>query len=139
MAEAVLTRADEWLITHALGPLQGPGKPPERVRTMARALSEFYGAGQHSCLLDAFSLGGENTALRKHVSASMTAWIAALAELVREVGVPAAEAHHRAQDAVARIQGTLVLSRAIGDASPFRRTLRELPEQLLGASAENGR
>ena len=138
MAEAVLTRADEWLVTHALQPLRGPGEPRARVRSMARALSEFYGAGQHSCLLDAFSLGGEDTAIREHVRASMTAWIAALAEVIREVGIPAGHARRRAQDAVARIQGTLVLSRATGDASAFRRTLREFPEQLFGASAENG-
>ncbi len=133
MAEAVLKQADEWLMTHALGPLQGPGEPHSRVRVMSKALSKFYGAGHRSCLLDAFSLGGEDTALREHVRASMMAWIAALAEVIREVGIPAREARRRAQDAIARIQGTLVLSRAIGDASPFQRTLRELPDELLGA------
>ncbi len=138
MAEAVLQRADEWLMTHALGPLQGPGEPRSRIRVMAKALSKFYGAGQHSCLLDVFSLGGENTALRNHVRASMTAWVTALAEVVREVGVPPRDARRRAQDAIARIQGTLVLSRATGDASPFQRTLRELPEKLLGDGDRDG-
>jgi len=139
MAEAVLSRADEWLITNALGPLAGPDEPRARIRTMSEALSEFYGEGQHSCLLDAFSLGGGNEAIREHVRASMTAWIATLAKVVQEVGVPADEAHHRAQDAVARIQGTLVLSRATGDAGPFQRTLRELPEALLRAPDGGGR
>ncbi len=138
MAEAVLMQADEWLMTHALAPLQGPGEPRARIRAMARALSKFYGAGKHSCLLDAFSLGEEDNALKEHVCASMTAWLAALAEVVRQVGIPAGEARRRAQDAVARIQGTLVLSRATGDASPFKRMLRELPEELLGATGRDG-
>ena len=131
MAEAVLAGADDWLKDNALGPLQGPGSPADRIRTMAAALNEFYGAGHHSCLLDAFSLGGENQAIRDHVRASMTAWIAALAEVVEEVGVTADEALDRAQDAVARIQGTLVVSRATGDVRSFQRMLRALPEALL--------
>ena len=79
MAEAVLSRADEWLGTHALSPLQGRGEPADRLRIMTGALSEFYGDGKHSCLLDAFSLGGENTDIRKHVRASTVAWTDALA------------------------------------------------------------
>ena len=131
MAEAVLTRADEWLITNALGPLEGPGEPRERIRTMARALSEFYGAGQHSCLLDAFSLGDDDSDLKKHVRTSMRAWIDALAKVVREAGVPSRLARRRAEDAVARIQGTLVVSRATSDTAPFKRTLTNLPQALV--------
>jgi AcrR family transcriptional regulator len=139
MAEAVLARADEWLIENALGPLQGPGAPGERIRTMAVALDEFYGEGRHSCLLDAFSLGGENEDIREHVRASMTAWIAALAVVVEEVGVASEEAHDRAQDAVARIQGALVVSRATGEARSFQRTLQNLPTALLGTEDPRGR
>ena len=131
MAEAVLTRADEWLIAHAIGPLEGPGEPRERIRTMARALTEFYGAGRHSCLLDAFSLGGEDNELKKHVGTSMRAWIDAIARVVREAGVSPRLARRRAEDAVARIQGTLVVSRATGETAPFKRTLRELPRALV--------
>lgn len=131
MAEAVLSRADEWLITHALSPLQGPGEPADRLRIMTGALSEFYGDGKHSCLLDAFSLGGENTDLREHVRASTIAWTDALAAVALEVGIAEDEAHARAQDAIASIQGTLVLSRATGDPTAFQRALRKIPDDLL--------
>lgn len=131
MAEAVLTRADEWLIANALGPLQGPGEPRDRIRTMARALSQFYGAGQHSCLLDAFSLGGKENELQRHVESSMRAWIDAIARVVREAGVSRQLARRRAEDAVARIQGALVVSRVIGDTAAFKRTLRDLPGTLV--------
>ena len=131
MAEAVLARADEWLITHALGPLQGDSDPADRIRMMAEALTEFYGAGMHSCLLDAFSLGGENREIREHVRASTEAWTGALAAVVREVGIPPGMARDRAQDAIATIQGTLVVSRATGDPSSFQRAMLRLPEQLL--------
>lgn len=131
MAEAVLTRADEWLKTHALGPLQGDAEPADRIRIMTGALTEFYGAGQHSCLLDAFSLGGENREISDHVRASTEAWTEALAAVVREVGIPATMARERAQDAIAKIQGTLVVSRATGDPSSFQRAMRRLPDDLL--------
>lgn len=131
MAEAVLSRADEWLISHALGPLQGPGEPVDRLRIMTDALSQFYGDGRHSCLLDAFSLGGEHADIREHVRASTLAWTGALAEVAREVGLSSDEAQARAQDAVASIQGTLVFSRATGDPTAFQRALRRIPEQLI--------
>ena len=131
MAEAVLTRADDWLISHALSPLEGSGEPADRLCIMTTALSEFYGAGRHSCLLDAFSLGGENSDIRKHVRASTNAWIEALAAVAREIGIEEADAHARAQDVVASIQGTLVLSRATGDLTAFQRALLKIPDVLL--------
>lgn len=137
MAEAVLGHASEWLATHALEPLQGPGEPERRIRAMSRALREFYGGGEQSCLLDALSLGGDDDPIREHVETATRGWIGALARVVREAGFPAREARRRAEDAVARIQGTLVLSRAIGDTGPFRRTLHALPRQML-AEARGG-
>ena len=40
-------------------------------------------------------------------------------------------AKERAEDAVIRIEGSLVMARATGDHMPFRRTLRNLPQELL--------
>ncbi len=131
MAEAVLQGADEWLQAHALSPLTEPGPPERRLRQMARKLDEFYAGGQQSCLLDALSFGVEEGAIRDHQRAAMEAWVDAIATMLRESGLPARTAHERAEDAVIRIEGSLVMARATGDSTPFRRTLRNLPQDLL--------
>ncbi|MBA3920689.1 MAG: hypothetical protein H0X31_02860 [Nostocaceae cyanobacterium] len=37
----------------------------------------------------------------------------------------------RAEDAFIQVEGALVLTRCLGDTSPFMRTMERLPEQLL--------
>lgn len=136
MAEAVLDHAEQILADHALGPLHGPGEPRERVRTMAEALGKFYESGRRSCLLDTLSFGGERDAIQERVEALVEGWIAAMARVVRETGLPARAARERAEDAIARIQGSLVLYRATGDTRPFRRTIDALPCILLVKDGE---
>ncbi len=131
MAEAVLKRADEWLQTNALRPLAESGPPEERLRQMARQLDEFYEGGTQSCLLDALSFGVEEDGIRDHQRAGMEGWVDAIATMLRESGLPQRTARERAEDAVIRIQGSLVMARASGNPLPFRRTLRNLPQDLL--------
>ncbi len=131
MAEAVLNRAGDWLATHALSPLTESGPPEERIRRMAERLSEFYEGGTQSCLLDALSFGVEEGGLRGHQKAAMGAWVDAIATMLRESGIPVQTAQERAEDAVIRIQGGLVMARAAKNPKPFRRTLENLPQDLL--------
>jgi AcrR family transcriptional regulator len=131
MAEAVLNRAGDWLATHALGPLAESGPPAERLRVMAEKLSEFYGGGTQSCLLDALSFGVDEGAIQGHQKAAMEAWVGAIATMLRESGIPAQIAQERAEDTVIRVQGSLVMARAAGNPQPFRRTLESLPLDLL--------
>lgn len=132
MAKAVLERAGRWMTYGVLDPLSSRGTPTRRIRLMAERLHEFYSGGRQSCLLDSLSLSSEQGEIRKRVKAGMTAWTRALAAVAREAGVPAKRAQQRAEDAIARIQGTLVLARATDDRRPFERALHELPQVLLG-------
>ncbi len=131
MAEAVLNRAGEWLQAHALKPLTESGPPEGRLRQMARKLDEFYEGGRQSCLLDALSFGVDEGGIREHQRVAIAAWVDAIATMLRESGLPRRTARERAEDAVIRIQGSLVMARASGDPKPFRRTLRNLPQDLL--------
>lgn len=130
MAQAVMSRVDQWFAEHILAPLSGDGEPTKRVRKMASRLADFYESGRQSCLLDALSLGGETNALQQHVADSFNAWLGAMAAVAREAGASAAAARRRSQDALVQIQGALVFSRATGDARPFERVVARLPALL---------
>ena len=80
---------------------------------MAGHLHEFYSGGRQSCLLDSLSFSAEQSEMKKHIKKGMTAWAKALAAVAREAGHPAKRAQQRAEDTIARIQGALVLARAM--------------------------
>jgi AcrR family transcriptional regulator len=130
MAEAVLKKADEWFMSHILAPLSEAGGPSARIQKMADRISDFYGRGQHSCLLDSLSLGKEDLAIRRHIEGSFAAWLGALIKVAREAGLSPALARERSEEALIRIQGALVMSRATGETKPFLRVLKSLPQLL---------
>lgn len=133
MAEAVMGRAQSWLETVALPPLQDESLAPrERVRVMAMQLDGFYQSGMKSCLLDAMSIGGTESPLRRMAHGALELWMGELAKAVVSAGFSRQEAAERAERAIILVQGALIVSRIQEDPAPFRRVLEEMPEQLLG-------
>ena len=98
---------------------------------MAKELHDFFGGGKHCCLLDSLSFGFDDSAIKQHIRAGMDAWVDSLAKIACEVGIPAKKARQQAQDAISRIEGSLVLGRVLKDYGPFERTMAELPSMLL--------
>jgi TetR/AcrR family transcriptional repressor of lmrAB and yxaGH operons len=127
MVLAVLDHADRWFQTHVLAPLAESGDPARRVRKMADRLNEFYAGARLSCLLDTLSLGDDSEDVHKQIKDSFTAWLNAMVRVARDARLPPATARRRAEEALMRIQGSLVLARATGDTRPFKRVLRSLP------------
>lgn len=131
MARAVIERVEQWLEEHAIRPLAGPGAPERRLERMLKALDGFYGGGRNACVLGNMVIGGARQLFQAQLSAVFGRWIDALAALAVETGVPQAAARLRAQDAVIRIEGALIVAGGLGDPAPFRRTLRRVPDDLL--------
>ena len=132
MAETVLSCAGTWVQTNILGPLSGPAGPEERLQRMTKKLDTFYCGGDASCLLDSLSFGDGGDIFQAHIKSAFSSWIKAFTRLVVEAtGCYKTRARQRAEDAVIRIQGALVLGRGTGNTEPFRRVLRTLPEVLL--------
>ena len=70
-------------------------------------------------------------ATRPSLDQALQAWQKAFAEISQESGYGPGEARRRAEDAVMRIEGSLVLSRVLNDSKPFHRALDELGSTLL--------
>lgn len=130
MARFVLAGADELFAGELLAPLGESGDPKARVREMANRLAGFYDGGRRSCLLDTLSLGDSDEVLRPGIGASIRAWIGAMAGLAREAGLAEPEAQRRAEEALVRIQGSLVVARSTGDPGVVERTFESLPALL---------
>ena len=116
--------------TTVLAPLAGDSPARERVREVGVRLSEFYRDGTKNCLLEALSLGTPGGEAERLLRTATEAWIEGFADIARASGADSAEAITRAQDAVAAIEGGLVLARLTGDVSAFTRAIERLPDVL---------
>lgn len=131
MAAAVLSAAERQMAEDVLASLKTHASPAARLSAMVAALGAFYEGGRRSCLIDIFSVDGTPDGIRSDVRRGAVAWIAAIAAVLVEAGLAPALARRRGQDAVIRIEGALVVSRALGDTAPFKRALATLAHDLL--------
>jgi AcrR family transcriptional regulator len=131
MAAAVLGGAGEWMRDHVLEPLRGPGAPAERIEAMLAALDGFYASGRKACLLGVLALGDARSLFQDVLRRRLKTLMSAIAAALVEAGLPRDVAAARAEDAVVRLQGALVVSRGLDDNAPFRRQIRELRHDLL--------
>jgi TetR/AcrR family transcriptional regulator, lmrAB and yxaGH operons repressor len=131
MAAAVIRHLAGWYATHLLKPLQGSGSAPDRLTRMTQTLATFYDQGQQPCIFAIFALGGARDQFQAPVRQIMRIWTESLATVLVDAGIPKPIAYQRAEDAIVRIQGSLVLAQAMGDTGPFQRVLKDLPSCLL--------
>lgn len=131
MVRAALKRLDGQLHQAVFLPLRGEGTPRRRLDAMVATLDAFYRGGREACLLANLVVGATRKRFHRALAAIFGAWIDAIATPLVESGLPRAQARQRAEDAVMRIEGALVLAGALDDAGLFTRALRRLPSELL--------
>jgi hypothetical protein len=135
MAAEVATAVGERFATSILSPLDADAPLAERVRAVGRNLDAFYERGASNCLLEMLSVGEPGPDATANLAAVTAAWIAAFAAVAREAGAGTAAAIARAQDAIAAIEGALVIARVTADKRPFHRAIDRLGDILLAPAS----
>ena len=83
-----------------------------------------YADGEASCVINLLGVGEAGEKFQRDLRETIELWLGALERSCKDAGVPAARARRRAAvDAVVRIEGALVVARALGDNAVFARTL----------------
>ena len=131
MARAVLATIRERIVDDVIGALESAGPVHGRIKRMADTIDLMYEKGSVGCVLGAFSLGKSRETFRPELQDIFGLMIDALAGTLRQAGIAPAEARRRAEDAVAAIQGSLVLACGAGETAAFRRLVKTLPQRLL--------
>jgi AcrR family transcriptional regulator len=131
MVGAVIAYLETSLEASVFAPLRAAGPPEERLRAMNAALNGFYDDGREACVLAILGIGDSSQRFHPRVKQIFRDWIGALASVIRDSGQPADLAQTRAEDALVRIEGALVLARSLGETAIFGRTLQALPSELL--------
>ncbi len=104
------------------------GDPAARAEALAAGIGEYYAQGADSCLIIALSVSGDE--IREGAARCVTGWSSALENVALDAGLTPDQARITAIDAVAAIEGALVISATTGDTGPFERALASLPRRL---------
>lgn len=132
MANEVLANADKWLRENVLDVLRGDLPPERRVRRAMRAFDEYYNGGMAPCLTNMLSAANANDGpFGEPIRKLLESLIEGLEVVARDSGHNEKQARIRAERSVVRLQGSLVVSRALGNKAAFKDFLRTLPAQLL--------
>lgn len=134
MARAAAAGVVAWLETNVFAVLKQPGSPQKRVKAAAEQLRLFYAEGTKSCVLEMLSIPSGGTELAAGLKGALQAWQKAFADIAQESGFSPSEAKRRAEEAIMKIEGSLVLSRVLGDSKPFHRAIDELTSTLIRSS-----
>jgi AcrR family transcriptional regulator len=135
MVRAVLDHLETQLRESVFMPLRTPGPAQRRVEAMVETIDDYYRGGREACVLGNLVLGTSRTRFRRQLQAIFDEWIDALSSALIDAGVSRQIARARAEDAVIRIEGALVLAGAMGDVSLFQRSLKQMPSDLLAPPA----
>lgn len=105
--------------------------PQKQLDLMLDAIDAFYEGGRKACLLERLGASVDRARFHAPLRATFTGWMSVLANICRAAGLSAGAAQRRAEGAIVRIEGALVVSAGTGDPSVFGRTLDELRATLL--------
>lgn len=131
MAREVVQHTGAVFQAEVLETLSAPGSPALRLQRASRAIRSFYDKGRMPCVLDSLSLSdSEDPETLTLMRDRLTGWIEAFAALARESGAPRADAKARAMQAVAQIEGGLILARVTGRPAPLEQAITLLPAIL---------
>ncbi|MBW4634188.1 MAG: TetR/AcrR family transcriptional regulator [Iphinoe sp. HA4291-MV1] len=131
MAQAVLESMSDRVEASILASLRGCGEPLERIRVMTTNVDKLYSSGKQSCLLAVLALSEAKDLFHNEIQNALNLWINTLAQVLVEAGIEHSQAQQRAEDAILKIQGSLILARSLDNTAPFKRVLDRLPEELL--------
>lgn len=134
MVLAVAAGVAAWLETNVFAVLKQPGSPQKRIKAAAEQLRIFYAEGTKSCVLDILSIPSGGTELAAGLKDALQAWQKAFADIAQESGFSPSEAKRRGEEAIMKIEGSLVLSRVLGDSKLFHRAIDELTGTLIRSS-----
>lgn len=135
MATEVLAFLDA-RFSEAFAPLAEPRPPQAKLEALLEVVDAFYAAGKKACLLERLAASVDRAAFAKPMRALFASFMDAFARLCREAGLDERTAKARAESAVVRIEGALVVAAGTGDSGVFARMLQEIRASLLdGAPA----
>jgi len=130
MVEIVLDYADNWMRKNVINVLKAKGDPFERLAEALQNIQGLYDDGRKACILRALSLGSSLTLFQDRIRGSFNLLIEGFSAWATGIALSAPQARRLAEDILIRIQGALVVARAMQNPGIFGRTIQEINDEL---------
>ncbi len=131
MAEDVLRFVENWNDQNLIVPLGGRGRPKQKIKHMMTVINDMYAGGKTGCLIGALVPEDAFSEYQDQIKRILIKWIEAIAGVLVEYGMEPKESRLRAEEAVAKIQGALIVAKGTGQRAVFGRLMKNLPADLL--------
>lgn len=133
MAAEVLGYLDGMLQKALYEPLATETSPTKKLDAMLAVIDGFYEGGSKPCILERFCTSATRPVIGGPLRRSYDVWLTAFETLGISAGIDRTIARSRAEDALARIEGALVVVSGIGKNQVFARALEDVRATLLAA------
>lgn len=137
MVAAVLADIDAWFEKEIFVPLTQAADPAAAIDAMFVSVTAYFRSGRRVCLVGALGMGATRDPFADAIAGYFSRWIDALQAALETGGVSTDEARLLAEEAVAGIQGAIILSRALDEVEAFRRITETLRDRLLVAMRQS--
>lgn len=107
-------------------------KPKKRLGLAIENIIDLYQDGSVNCLHRALSMESGKDLFGDQIRQNCLDWIDAFESLGKDFGLKKKKAKQLAKDSLIKIQGALILSNIIGDATPFQGVVEEIRSSYLG-------
>ena len=132
MATAVLAHLEGALAAAFGSALEAP-TPEAKLARLLDAVDAFYAGGKQACLLERLSASVDRARFKKQLARVFNGFLSAFVEIARAAGLREGVARARAESAVVRIEGALVLTAGTGDTGVFKRALGDIKATFLAS------
>lgn len=132
MATAVLAHLEDALAAAFGSALEAP-TPEAKLARLLDAVDAFYAGGKQACLLERLSASVDRARFKKQLARVFDGFLSAFVEIARAAGLREGVARARAESAVVRIEGALVLTAGTGDTGVFKRALGDIKATFLAS------
>jgi AcrR family transcriptional regulator len=130
MATAVLGHLEQ-VLREAFSTALSCKTPEAKLARLLEGLDAFYAGGKSACILERLVASVDRARFKKPMLRAFEGYVGTFLEIGRAAGLRESVAKARAESAVVRIEGALVLVAATGDAGVFARTLSEIRSSFL--------
>lgn len=140
MLKAVVEFVSGQVHQHVIAPLLDvKQRPKERFSNLIATIKAFYCNGKKNCLLNVLNLGDAKSEINKLQNNDYEAWLNALIQLGKEIGLSQQEAENWAERFLVVVEGALVIQRLTGDMQTFDKHMAREQAQFLKFIDKNSR
>ena len=130
MAESVLNTIDQWVDDNIFFPLLDETKPTKlRLKEALKNIEILYDSGKETCVLRAFSMHSGLSLFEQQIKSGMDKWISVFNAFGISLKIPPMQSRRNALQTLIDLQGSLIVTKGLADASIFKNTLENIEKR----------